>query len=506
MLIISKLYAIIYRLYWYHYNITLQGNTIKWNDFCKNAKITLTNTNSGTTSINNYTVNINNLLTITNLKLKTTSSKTGYNTDIYVGTSTPGNVGITADIISKYNTQVDKFNNNVPLYHNATEVSDTLISIPLLSTINDEINTAACTISFEPIGVSYSAAFSSESSTNTKICICTTANEITRNDVTNYWNAAETGKTRFDTNSDNYLITRKSIYLEAFNVIFNTNPDIILANLKYNMYYYNLVIYNVTIQYGLVKIQNERVSVDSVDAGTSLCAKSVSSKYTTTTDILDGKIPITVAAQAAATIAAGTTVKFTFDAQSTLISVNIADSSGTTLSTSWYTGTFTVPPTYSKRTTYTDGNTSSGVSISAAGLTYANIFKGQTTYNLNVADFSISGSAAASKTLLYDIIVTEQVAIASEVGNAGSGPYAVVNNDGIITKLDGFDRSLTNQNKFVTSPVITLLRTSQTPNLEYNIVFIATNVNVYNDDSFLTGSVITFLSIDFLVFNIISSA
>jgi hypothetical protein len=59
------------------------------------------------------------------------------------------------------------------------------------------------------------------------------------------------------------LIHRAYIYLEAFNTIFNTDSNNILNALKYNMFYYNLIVYNVSIQYELVKTENERITLNS---------------------------------------------------------------------------------------------------------------------------------------------------------------------------------------------------------------------------------------------------
>jgi hypothetical protein len=59
------------------------------------------------------------------------------------------------------------------------------------------------------------------------------------------------------------------------------------------MYYYNLVVYNVAIQYGLVKIQNERITPSSPTITTATCVLSdVSSGYKTTSEYLYGKIPL----------------------------------------------------------------------------------------------------------------------------------------------------------------------------------------------------------------------
>ena len=491
MLIISKLYAIIYRLYWYHYNKTLNGDTIKWKDFCEKAIITLTTDNTNTTSIKDYTVNINNLVSLTSLRLTTTvrSNDKTYNDKLYTVTGTSaspyadGDVNISSTIINEYCKQIDIINNNVPIYHKVSSTGD---AIPLLSDIATELTTnARYTIIFGLAANPIANGITAETDNDiNKINMCAIANTITRDDVDKY-NTASSAHNRFTTDIDNYLVMRKHIYLEALNTIFNTNPDIILATLKYNMYYYNLVVYNVAIQYGLVKIQNERITIGIENTSTPLCYKGSAGNVETTTDIKYGKIPISVAAQSAATMTSGATLKIVFNsAANTILSVNIADSIGTTLSASWYSGTFLIDPTFSKRPTFLSGEPSSTATI-ILPTDKSKIFIGDTTYSLTNTDFTVDASTTndvRGKTLLYDIIVTPQLAIAAESGSSGSGPYAIVNNDGIITELGGFSDILTNRNSYVVPPVITLLASTQANGvLANNVILIAENASLYNN-------------------------
>jgi hypothetical protein len=60
-------------------------------------------------------------------------------------------------------------------------------------------------------------------------------------------------------NLTNYHIQRIYLYLNVFNIILNTAEPEILHVLLLNMHKYNLILYNVSIQYGISNIQNERV-------------------------------------------------------------------------------------------------------------------------------------------------------------------------------------------------------------------------------------------------------
>lgn len=277
MLVISKLYAIIYRLYWYQYNYVFNGDLVKWKDFCNNAKIKFTSLNSGSenTKIDNYTVYINNLFTLDNLKLSTPLIKNYYKT-IYTETGTTGSIAMSSTLIDKYianftfNT-VTRDTAHVPLYHNIINGDE----LKYLKDFNDnEITTnryykiVIGTVQSPTVSINNSVPVFSGCSISTPGYTTLYMNNASESVVTR-----DTLKTYYDSltysSTDSYNIQRAYIYFEALNVIFNTDSTSILANLNYNMHYYNLVVYNASILYGMVSIQKNRFTIASIGSENS---------------------------------------------------------------------------------------------------------------------------------------------------------------------------------------------------------------------------------------------
>ena len=271
MLVISKLYAIIYRLYWYQFTAVFNGDLVKWNDFCTNAKIKFITENSGNnkTRIEGYNVYINNLFDISTLNLNT--SIRNYDS-IY---TTDGATAMNTNLINTYNNNfknVDSIQKTayVPLYH---KLVDNNKYYYLSQFYTEEI----VKNNYYNIAIGNVQSTGDEIINNTKpyvnhctnsITVGTTtlylnqALFVTRNSLKTYYEALST-KQLYNSTTD-YLIQRAYLYFEALNVIFNTDSNNILTTLKYNMHYYNLVVYNVSILYGLVSIQNARYTINTV--------------------------------------------------------------------------------------------------------------------------------------------------------------------------------------------------------------------------------------------------
>ena len=291
MLVISKLYAIIYRLYWYEFNIRYNGNISKWKVFCDNARIKFTNdTNANATKIDSYDIYINNLFSIENLKLGTNANTiirpatpafnlVEYNKYLYVNYGT-NLTAMKSDVIEKYekySISLDSEINNakVPIYHNLT----TGAAFSYLKQFND--NEIANKMYYDiSLGTVQSpASMSIDITQPTASTSCTAPGDVyqknpigsvaininnngfvDRSTLKSYYDSINANANNLYNTRTNYLIDRVYIYLEALNIIFNTDSTIILSTLKYHMHYYNLVVYNVSIQYGLVDVQNNRVS------------------------------------------------------------------------------------------------------------------------------------------------------------------------------------------------------------------------------------------------------
>jgi hypothetical protein len=435
MLIISKLYAIIYRLYWYKFTKDFQGDLKKWENFCNNAKINLTNTTGpDKTYISNYDIYINNLFTIDNLSLSTpvnlNAGHSEYNNAIYCGNSSTS-IGMQSTVINDYCNDHDISLNihNVPLYH---KTNGSILNY--LNTFNTAENnkyykiniiaTSAIASDTEPDGSSQFGLLN--------IKLSNTANIITKDDLSTY------NTDNINDNSNDYLITRIGIYLEALNIILNTDYKIILPILKYNMHYYNLVIYNINIQYGLVKLENERVSTSApTSSGTNVCYLP---SYDGTASLIDiatdykGRAEFTISSQAAATIIFGTklTITITNDA---ITSVNMKTGSDAAISSAnqWKTGTFLETPTLSTTDT-------------GPLLTIKPANKNETIYTISHIN---SSSGNISGTFNYTIVLPNAQEEISE-----SKGKIVIDDKGEITDVMDINTSIAG--KYLSIPTFTL--------------------------------------------------
>ena len=298
MLIISKLYAIIYRLYWYHFNITLKNDNLKWKNFVDNAILTFSSGVATATNIDNNTVNLNNLFIFETLKINTAQQTVSvlntsleYNAVLYGGNSA-STVNMHSDVYTKYVTNRDGTNTDssttdyttyVPLYH----LADTGGILTCLDELNTEllankyykmtisavgaaasidrttIHTNCSNVIYTGIGSAATCTFAA-GQTDLKILSATSKlDSATLSSAYTTINA-----TSFSANNK-YVYQRAYLYLEAFNIILNTDSTYILSLLKYHMHYYNLVVYNASIQYKLNKLQDKRIKASVLAEVTS---------------------------------------------------------------------------------------------------------------------------------------------------------------------------------------------------------------------------------------------
>ena len=302
MLVISKLFGILYRLYSHHFKNTLSSDLDSWNTFIHNAKIKFS-ANTGTLTTHNIdasqVVEIYDFNTIESLQLgtaiadgtplTTTLRITAYNNAIYnTGSSVGKDSKIPAATINAY---ISNEGNNVsalsPLYHNITSGA----AIEVFKAINDEISDkkyhkietiAKDAISTPPvrgdfitdIPITYASRgtpHTTDSLASTQLKILDTT-AINRDYLKTYYEKLklvhEFNEEHADYKETDYLNQRVFLYLEVFNIILNTPANLMLPTLKYWMHYYNLVAYNASIQYQLLKIQNSRVKSTSTASST----------------------------------------------------------------------------------------------------------------------------------------------------------------------------------------------------------------------------------------------
>ena len=243
VLVISKLYAIIYNLY-----VNKNTDDKSFENFIKNVKIKLITSyeNPLITSqiISENIVQIVDLFNINNLKLKLNITKNDYHTLYNIK-------DFTADIYKK-----NIINNiPIPLYHKFNKQEDEFTPFIGLSNFVIDSNINKITVTNDN---SYTYDIINTDSVNINIKFHNTDGYLTDNEIKKLY---ETYKNNIliPENIDTYKYTRILLYIDAFNNILNTNYKSILSTLKYYMYYYNAVIYNINIQYLILKNQNDRI-------------------------------------------------------------------------------------------------------------------------------------------------------------------------------------------------------------------------------------------------------
>lgn len=244
ILVISKLYSIIYYLY-VKYNNDNNNDEILFEKFIKNVIIKLQVSDDKTllsriefdTTNNIYNVIIVNLFDITNLNLD--------NDKI-------------SDYSSLYNIK-DFTSDNIPipLYHKIIE-KDGSISYKKfigLSTFFIDTNINKIIVSNNNIN-----NYDLTNNNNNKININFHNNNgyLTDYEIKKLYETYKNNIQKDQSNINKYNYTRILLYIDAFNNILNTNYKTILSKLKYYMYYYTAVIYNINIQYLILQKQNNR--------------------------------------------------------------------------------------------------------------------------------------------------------------------------------------------------------------------------------------------------------
>ncbi len=247
IIIISKLYAIIYRLYSYHYN-TLNNDEEKFNIFLNDLSISFTTDPSAISRIYNNNIIFNNLFNLADLKLNEPLSSYYYNiynidanifNNYYKNKNLTYKSEIINEIINEKNNEKNNENNyetHIPLYHEMIN-NKSFNVITLLSeyyTNNRDIT----------IDITIDINNFSDSGTINKTNLSTKYNNYKSN-----------------TNINDYNIQRNFLYFDAYYTILNLkkyNVNTLLLEINKNMHKYYILLYNALIQYGLINIYNNK--------------------------------------------------------------------------------------------------------------------------------------------------------------------------------------------------------------------------------------------------------
>ena len=239
IIIISKLYAIIYRLYSYHYN-TLNNDEEKFNTFLNDLSISFTTDSKPDTisRIDNNNIIFNNLFNLADLKLnkQISSYYNIYNIDANIFNNYYKNKYLTyeSEIINEI-ININSYETHVPLYHEMIN-NKSFNVITLLSEYYKYTN-------YDDIGTININIFSNDGTINTNIL------------------SAKYNIYKSNININDYNTQRYFLYFDAYYTILNfKNYDVntLLLEINKNMHKYYILLYNALIQYGLINIYNNK--------------------------------------------------------------------------------------------------------------------------------------------------------------------------------------------------------------------------------------------------------
>lgn len=290
LLVISKLYTTFFRTISHTFNYNLNNNLVDCKFFIDNLRISHSATSKALTAAT-ATVNdaancliilANDALTMSSLNLTEDNTNTNKNT-LY---------RITDNIITEnnnYNFPMyhDVYNKTIPIlgdlqskavsYHyNYSNIKFNYLSSAIRGNYSTSVDTSPHAISLTNYataptasdvtslsGITYSVTgnfthvpiSSTGATTLTLKVFASSTTYITKATIKN---ACENYKLAINTNANlnDYYKARIFLYLDVFNKVLNTDFNILLPTLKYYMFYYNVLVYNVSIQYAYFNLQN----------------------------------------------------------------------------------------------------------------------------------------------------------------------------------------------------------------------------------------------------------
>jgi len=275
VLVISKIYAVSYRLLYHYYNVDCGGNISTFANFMKDVNIKFTN--SDDTAVyseikkddeGNNIIQLNNIFNIKNLNLAADTSNNTYK-NLYVG-DTPDSPNIKSEVFD-YSIDDIKGSNtgyHMPAYHKLLDgafikgfnlfIKETASpDIYVMANLyNKELNKIQATNLTTTITIDRT----NSGTADCNITFCNGSGFLNKAHLTSI---GDTLSAFFASNNqDNYEYSRVLLYLEAFNNILNANTYVsLLPMLKFQMYTYNAIIYNVILQYQIFTYQKNRLAL-----------------------------------------------------------------------------------------------------------------------------------------------------------------------------------------------------------------------------------------------------
>jgi hypothetical protein len=319
---ISNLLATVYRILWYEFNITNNLNISTFSSFISTLGIEIST--GDTSGIKGYNIllasNWNNAVHHLNLGINI-ASNTAYSIDIGITSGT-----ITVPVFLKLNSVSQIYHNKLKYLNNKIGETFNNANIDIVPNYHSN-NQTTINSDKEYCGFATTKKMYADIFAEKKYVPVTLATKISSPaTVADYYILPSSGidnisdsiaKTAIKTYqikilNDNSIITRANLeklykelivispplysnawtaqtatasdtstlynnqriylYLEIFNIILNTEPTTILSILKHWMHYYNMVYYNVLIQYALFMIQNNRAgkTINTTVTGTDV--------------------------------------------------------------------------------------------------------------------------------------------------------------------------------------------------------------------------------------------
>ena len=305
VIVISKLYTTFYNIIKHHFEVTLNNELNKCREFVETLTININTSVDAVTSLTGRDVSAageiklaDNIFKITSLQLN--ANLTSAKNDLYeidstkVNTTTMETPLFHNSVNSAKITIIDQLQINAitgsfhldsgivnpyktaALGSSATDITPHSISFATLTNANV---TAVTTISNATIA-NDAITEGSKATTAMSIPILPASGGFNKANLRTLYDICINGLLGSDANIADYGKQRIFLYLEVFNKVLNTDFKVLLPTLKYYMYFYNILVYNVAIQYEYFNLQNKRISGLALSGAAAGGADAAQNVYT----------------------------------------------------------------------------------------------------------------------------------------------------------------------------------------------------------------------------------